>query len=50
MNARKKNRRRSVAAVILALAVIAAQKKANVIHILLASGILGIVLGMVGEY
>ena len=35
-------------AVILALAVIAAQKKANVIHILLASGILGIVLGRAG--
>jgi len=35
-------------ALILALAVAATRKKANVIHILLASGVLGVVLGMIG--
>ncbi|MBR1553324.1 MAG: chromate transporter [Schwartzia sp.] len=35
-------------ALILVLALFATQKKANVIHILLASGVLGIALGMTG--
>ena len=35
-------------AVILALAVIAVRKKVNVIHILLACGVLGVALGMIG--
>ena len=35
-------------ALILALALAAAHKKANVIHILLASGVLGVALGMIG--
>lgn len=35
-------------ALILALALIAAQRKVNVIHILIASGVLGVVTGMMG--
>ena len=35
-------------ALILALGLVAARRKANVIHILLASGVLGIALGMIG--
>ena len=35
-------------ALILALALVAAHKKVNVIHILLASGVLGAALGMIG--
>ena len=35
-------------AVILALAIVAVRKKVNVIHILLACGILGVALGMIG--
>ena len=38
----------SKSALILALALAAAHKKANVIHILLASGVLGVALGMIG--
>ncbi|MBR1885937.1 MAG: chromate transporter [Schwartzia sp.] len=38
----------SRSALILALALVAARKKINVIHILLASGILGLVMGMIG--
>ena len=35
-------------ALILALALVAAHRKANVIHILLVSGVLGVALGMLG--
>ncbi len=35
-------------AVILALALVAVRKKVNVIHILLACGVLGVALGMIG--
>ncbi len=35
-------------AFILALAVVAVRKKANVIHILLGCGALGVALGMIG--